>query len=118
MSRTEVGSASGMPKKKQKATRTTKRRRGKDCVQILQISLRIGFENIDVKMEILELKIAKKLNCFKEYIENNRGITRTVSIEAVMQPRFYCAEYYFSSDAEVLFAFLVHAVSYPANLER
>ena len=26
--------------------------------------------------------------------------------------------HYVSSDAEVLFAFLVHAVSYPANLER
>ena len=32
---------------------------------------------------------------------------RTVSIEAVMQLRFYYAAHYFSSDTEVLFAFLV-----------
>ena len=41
----------------------------------------------------------------RKYIEKNRSIARTVSIEAVLQPRFYYAMSYFSFDAEVLFAF-------------
>ena len=41
----------------------------------------------------------------RKYMEKNRSIARTVSIEAVLQPRFYYAMSYFSFDAEVLFAF-------------
>ena len=43
----------------------------------------------------------------RKYMEKNRSIARTVSIEAVLQPRFYYAMSYFSFDAEVLFAFFV-----------
>ena len=41
----------------------------------------------------------------RKYMQKNRSIARTVSIEAVLQPRFYYAVSYFSFDAEVLFAF-------------
>ena len=43
----------------------------------------------------------------RKYMEKNRSIARTVSIEAVLQPRFHYAMNYFSFDAEVLFAFFV-----------
>ena len=41
----------------------------------------------------------------RKYMQKNKSIARTVSIEAVLQPRFYYAMSYFSFDAEVLFAF-------------
>ena len=41
-------------------------------------------------------------------MEKNRSIALTVSIEAVLQPRFHYAVNYFSFDAEVLFAFFVN----------
>ena len=56
-------------------------------------------------METWELKIAKVEMLQRKYMEKNRSIARTVSIEAVLQPRFYYAMSYFSFDAEVLFAF-------------
>ena len=40
----------------------------------------------------------------RKYMEKNRSIARTVSIEAVLQPRFHYAVNYFSFDAGVLFA--------------
>ena len=43
----------------------------------------------------------------RKYMYKNRSIVRTVSIEAVLQPRFHYAMNYFSFDAEVLFAFFV-----------
>ena len=43
----------------------------------------------------------------RKYMEKNRSIARTVSIEAVLQPRFHYAVNYFSFDAGVLFAFFV-----------
>ena len=43
----------------------------------------------------------------RKYMVKNRSIARTVSIEAVLQPRFHYAMNYFSFDAEVLFAFFV-----------
>ena len=39
----------------------------------------------------------------RKFIEKNISIARTVSIEAVLQPRFHCAVNYFSFDAGVLF---------------
>ena len=43
----------------------------------------------------------------RKYMYKNRSIVRTVSIEAVLQPRFHYAMNYFSFNAEVLFAFFV-----------
>ena len=46
--------------------------------------------------------LQRKYNMWK-----NKSVARTVSIEAVLQPRFHYAMNYFSFDAEVLFAFFV-----------
>ena len=45
----------------------------------------------------------------RKYMEKNRSIARTVSIEAVLQPRFHYAVNYFSFDAGVLPASLSSA---------
>ena len=45
--------------------------------------------------------VQRKYNMWK-----NKSVARTVSIEAVLQPRFHYAVNYFSFDAGVLFAFV------------
>ena len=52
---------------------------------------------------------SKKLKYCKEniYMERKRSIARTVSIEAVLHPRFHYAVNYSSFDAGVLIAFFV-----------
>ena len=50
-------------------------------------------------METWELKISKVEMLQRKYMEKNRSIERTVSIEAVLQPRFHYAVNYFSFDA-------------------
>ena len=57
-------------------------------------------------METLKLKIAKVKMLQRNYREK-RSIARTVSIEAVLQPRFKTAVNYFSFDAGILFTLFV-----------
>ena len=43
----------------------------------------------------------------RKYMEKNRSIARTVSIEALLQPRFHYAVNYFSFDAAKLREFFI-----------